>query len=80
MDVDDDSAKTRARLETVQPRLERRLAGEPGVLGIGIGSGTLPSGLAFRVYVKDKGAGQRMPKHFEGVEVISDVVKAIKAR
>jgi hypothetical protein len=78
MDPDADTA-ARQRVERTQQVLERRLAGKPGILGFGIGSGRDSSGLALRVYVKDKAASRQLPKEIDGVEIVGDVVGAIKA-
>lgn len=73
----DDTRMDRAR--SAQERLEREIAGRPGVLGVGIGKGRDAASLAFRVYVKNKTISKMLPRDFEGFEVIPEVTGPIKA-
>jgi hypothetical protein len=81
MTVDDDAMMPAppASIERTQAALESRLAGKPGILGIGVGEGRESGRPALRVYVKSKAISATLPSEIDGIEVVGDVVGVVKA-
>jgi hypothetical protein len=64
---------------TVQKAFEARYARAKGVLGIGIGFNRAQDDLALNVSVAKPAQAAKLPKAFEGLDVVIDVVGEFKA-
>ena len=68
-----------SELQALQPKLEARIAGKPGVLGVGIGANRARTNLAFHVYCADRITADALPHEVEGIEIVPDIVGTISA-
>lgn len=63
----------------IQKAFERHFAGKGEVLSVGIGLNGSMDDLALNVRVSRPKEAEHLPKSFDGLEVVVDVVGAIKA-
>jgi hypothetical protein len=64
---------------TIQKAFEERYANATGVLGIGIGFNRTQDDLALNVSVAEPAQAATLPKTFDGLDVVVDVVGGYKA-
>ena len=64
---------------TIQKAFEARYARAKGVLGVGIGFNERQDDLALNVSVAEPAQAAKLPKAFEGLDVVVDVVGSYKA-
>ena len=69
---------TMEAVEAIQREFEASFASTDGVVGIGIGLNRSQDDLAINVYVSGKEVAERLPKSFNGVDVVCDVVGEFK--
>ena len=63
----------------IQKAFEKQFGGEDCLVGIGIGLNKSQDDLALNVSVTREGEAERLPKTFDGLEVVVDVVGTIRA-
>jgi hypothetical protein len=63
----------------IQKAFEEKFAGEECLVGVGIGLNSSRDDLALNVSVTRKREAQRLPKTFDGLDVVVDVVGTIRA-
>ncbi|MBX9464813.1 MAG: hypothetical protein KL840_17930 [Aquamicrobium sp.] len=63
----------------IQKAFERHFAGKGKVLSVGIGLNGAKDDLAINVCVSRLNEAENLPKTFEGLDVVVDVVGAIRA-
>lgn len=62
-----------------QRAFEQRFGGKDGLLGIGIGLNADRNDLALNVSVSERTQARGLPKTFDGLDVVVDVVGVIRA-
>lgn len=67
------------QVKLTQQAFERLYTRESGVLGVGIGMNSRQDDLALTVYVATEEDMATLPKRFEGVDVVCDVVGSFSA-
>lgn len=63
----------------IQKDFEEAYANESGVVGIGIGLNDRRDDLAINVQVSKPATVQKLPKTFDGLDVVVDVVGAVRS-
>jgi hypothetical protein len=63
----------------IQKAFERRFAGKGDVVSVGIGLNGAKDDLAINVCVSRPNEAENLPKTFDGLDVVVDVVGAIRA-
>ena len=63
----------------IQKAFEERFGRKDGLLGIGIGLNHQRDDLALNVYVSRQREAAKLPKTFDGLDVVVDVVGAVRA-
>ena len=63
----------------IQKDFEQLYTKVSGVVGVGIGLNEKHDDLAINVQVAREAIGQKLPKTFDGLEVVVDVVGTVKA-
>ena len=63
----------------IQKAFEKQFAGEECLVGVGIGLNRSQDDLALNVSVTREREAQRLPKTFDGLDVVVDVVGTIRA-
>jgi hypothetical protein len=66
----------RAAARAAKTTLTDRLAGEPGVVGIGLAR--RGSGYVLKVNLADPAAAPRVPGDIDGVRVVTEVIGAVR--
>jgi hypothetical protein len=63
----------------IQRAFEEQFGRECGLLGIGIGLNPQRDDLALNVYVARKREAAKLPKTFDGLDVVVDIVGVVRA-
>jgi hypothetical protein len=63
----------------IQRAFEQQFGDKDGLVGVGIGLNPRRDDLALNVFVSREKEGEKLPKTFDGLEVVVDVVGAIRA-
>jgi hypothetical protein len=63
----------------IQRAFEEQFAHKCGLLGIGIGLNHQRDDLALNVYVSQEREAEKLPKTFDGLDVVVDVVGVVRA-
>ncbi len=63
----------------IQKAFEEQFGHKDGLLGVGIGLNRQRDDLAINVYVAREREAEKLPKKFDGLDVVVDVVGGIRA-
>jgi hypothetical protein len=63
----------------IQKAFEERFCRKNGLLGVGIGLNDQQDDLALNVYVSQEREAAKLPKTFDGLDVVVDVVGVVRA-
>jgi hypothetical protein len=63
----------------IQRAFEKQFGDKNGLVGVGIGLNPRRDDLALNVYVSREREAENLPKTFDGMDVVVDVVGAIRA-
>jgi hypothetical protein len=63
----------------IQRAFEKQFGDNNGLVGVGIGLNPRQDDLALNVYVSRQKEAEKLPKTFDGLEIVVDVVGAIRA-
>ncbi len=72
----DGASSSRAMARAAKSSLAARLSSDPGVVGIGLARGA--GGYVVKVDLADPGVASRVPGFVDGVQVVTEVIGAVR--